>query len=129
MVSNCLNKITNLKDEYEKLQKQLIEDIEEFEVKKEEFEKYKQFEMDKIKKKKLNESKNNIHNNSININNNTKSNTINSKKDKEVIKLLKGQVKDLENVIKLKDDELKIYGKYIDGYLIIFNILKVIKIF
>lgn len=105
------NKITNLKDEYEKLQKQLIEDIEEFEVKKEEFEKYKQYEMDKIKKKKLNESKSNIHNNSININNNPKPNTLNSKKDKEVIKLLKGQVKDLENVIKLKDDELKIYGK------------------
>ena len=95
------NKLINLKNEYEKLQKQLVENIKEFENKKEEFEKYKQNEMDKIKKKKIFETKNNVSNNRL----------MKSKNDKDVIKLLKGQIKDLENIIKLKDDELKIYNK------------------
>ena len=101
------NKIINLKNEYEKLQQQLINNIEEFELKKEEFEKYKQSEMDKIKMKKINEKKNN--NTNINIKNNKL--LLNTKNDKDIIKLLKGQIKDLENIIKLKDDELKIYSK------------------
>jgi hypothetical protein len=36
---------------------------------------------------------------------------VNSKTDKDVIKILKGQIKDLENLIKLKDDEIKMYNK------------------
>ena len=100
------NKIMKLKNDYEKLQKQLIEDIEEFQRKKEQFEKYKQNEMERLKKKKIYEIKNNF-----NINNNINNNKVlfNSKNDKEVIKLLKNQIKDLENIVKLKDCELRIY--------------------
>ena len=46
------NKITALKYEYEKLQKQLLNDIEDFNNKKNEFEKYKIAELEKIKRKK-----------------------------------------------------------------------------
>ena len=102
------NRIMNLKNEYEKLQKELFKDVEEFEIKKENFEKYKKDEMEKIKKKKIYETKNN-YNTNINFNNNKL--FINSKNDKEVIQLLKRQIQDLENIIKLKDDELKIHIK------------------
>ena len=95
------NRIIDLKNEYQKLQKQLIEDIEQFELKKDKFEKYKQNEMDKIKRKKIFNANNNINNKIL----------LNSKNDKDIIKLLKGQIKDLENVIKLKDDEIKMYTK------------------
>ena len=100
------DKIMKLKNEYEQLQKELFKDIEEFETKKDNFEKFKQNEIEKIKKKKIYESKNNFNTN-INFNNNKL--FINTKNDKEVIKLLKRQIKDLENIIKLKDDELKTY--------------------
>ena len=100
------DKIMKLKNEYEQLQKELFKDIEEFEAKKDLFEKFKQNEIEKIKKKKIYEAKNNFNTN-INFNNNKL--FINTKNDKEVIKLLKRQIKDLENIIKLKDDELKIY--------------------
>jgi len=100
------NKIMNLKNDYEKLQKQLIEDIEEFQRKKEQFEQYKQNETERLKKKKIYEIKNNF-----NINNNINNNKVlfNTKNDKEIIKLLKNQIKDLENVVKLKDCELRLY--------------------
>ena len=72
------NKITALKFEYEKLQKQLLNDIEDLNIKKEEFEKYKITEIEKIKRKKnmiSNENNSNKNANiNFNINNHTKSN-------------------------------------------------------
>jgi len=107
------NKVTFLKNEYEKLSEKLMNDIEEFNIKKEEFEKYKQSEMENIKNKKmlLNQlpSMTSESNNKIisSLKNQNQTLLQNSKKDKETIKSLKLKIFDLENIIKQKDNEIK----------------------
>ena len=107
------NKVTFLKNEYEKLSKKLMNDIEEFNIKKEEFEKYKESEIENIKNKKIlfnqhpsmiSESNNKII---ISLKNQNQTLLQNSKKDKETIKSLKLKIFDLENIIKQKDNEIK----------------------
>ena len=94
------NKINKLKEEYEKLQNKLIEDIQQFNDKKEEFEIYRQNEINKIKqdKKKYIAEHRNINDIKLNYRNMV----ISSKKDKEIIKNLKSQISDLKNLIKSK---------------------------
>ena len=104
------NKITLLKNEYEKLSKQLMKDIEDFRNKKEEFEKYKQNEIEQLKYKK-NIAMNQpffTDNNKLIISLKAQNQTLiqNSKKDKETIKSLKMKIVDLENIIKHKDNEI-----------------------
>ena len=107
------NKITLLKNEYEILSKKLMKDIEEFNNKKEEFEKYKQNEIESIKSKKiipLNQSLNLDNNsNKVIMSLKAQNQTLiqNNKKDKETIKSLKMKIIDLENTIKQKDNEIK----------------------
>ena len=107
------NKVTFLKNEYEKLSEKLMKDIEEFNIKKEEFEKYKQSEIENIKNKKISlnqhppiisESNNKII---MSLKNQNQTLLQNSKKDKETIKSLTMKIFDLENIIKQKDDEIK----------------------
>ena len=106
------NKITLLKNEYEKLSEKLKNDIEEFNIKKEEFEKYRQSESEIIKNKK-NISVNqpfgyeNTNKIIISLKNQNQNLIQNSKKDKETIKELKLKIFDLENIIKQKDNEIK----------------------
>ena len=105
-------KITSLKNEYEKLSKKLMQDIEEFNKKKEEFEKKRHAENEVTKNKKINSA-----NLSINLDNNNKiimslkmqnqALIQNSKNDKETIKSLKLRISELENIIKQKDNEIK----------------------
>ena len=106
------NKIILLKNEYEKLSKKLTDDIIDFNRKKEEFEKYKQSEIETIKNKKINSSNLNINYENYNkiINDLKGQNQLliqNSKNDKEIIKQLKIKINDLENIIKQKDNEKK----------------------
>jgi hypothetical protein len=107
------NKITILKNEYEKLSKQLMKDIEDFKNKKEEFEKYKQNEIEQLKNKKYigNIQTSLTDNNKIIMNLKAQNQTLlqNSKKDKETIKSLKMKIVDLENIIKQKDNEIQKY--------------------
>ena len=107
------NKVTFLKNEYEKLSEKLMNDIEEFNIKKEEFEKYKQSEIENIKNKKMSlnqhppmisESNNKII---MSLKNQNQILLQNSKKDKETIKSLTLKIFDLENIIKQKDNEIK----------------------
>ena len=107
------NKVTFLKNEYEKLSEKLMNDIEEFNIKKEEFEKYKQSEIENIKNKKISlnqhpsmisESNNKII---MSLKNQNQTLLQNNKKDKETIKSLTMKIFDLENIIKQKDDEIK----------------------
>ena len=111
------NKITALKFEYEKLQKQLLNDIEDLNIKKEEFEKYKITEIEKIKRKKNMISNENNSNKNANINFNIKNQNLllESKRDKEIIKILRGQISSLENILRLKEDEIKLNSYMRDG--------------
>ena len=105
-------KITSLKNEYEKLSKKLMQDIEEFNKKKEEFEKKRHAENEVTKNRKINSA-----NLSINLDNHNKiimslkmqnqALIQNSKNDKETIKSLKLRISELENIIKQKDNEIK----------------------
>lgn len=94
------NKIQKLKEEYEKLQSKLIEDIQEFNDKKEEFEKYRQNEMNKIKQDKIKYTTGNRNINDIKLNYHNM--VLCSEKDKEIIKNLKNQINELKNIIKAK---------------------------
>jgi len=94
------NKIKKLKEEYEKLQTKLIEDIQEFNDKKEEFEKYRQNEMNKIIQDKIKYSTGNRDFNDIKLNYHNM--ILCSEKDKEIIKNLKNQISELKSLIKSK---------------------------
>ena len=99
------NKISKLKLEYEKIQNKLLNDVKQFTIKKEEFEKYRQEELNKIKserKKILSENK--IINN-IKFQNQSYAMTI--KKDKETIENLKKQILDYQFIFKQKENESK----------------------
>ena len=106
------NKINDLKLEYEKLQTKLIEDIDDFVKKKEEFEKFKQNEINNINK----ERKNMLLDNKfiLNIKNQNKSLELEIKKNEETISQLKMQINDLQLIIKNKDIEIKNLQKIIN---------------
>ena len=104
------NKITLLKNEYEKLSKKLLNDIEEFNKKKEEFEKYRQAEIEIIKNKKMISVNQNFENNNkliLSLKSQNQALIQNSKNDKETIIALKIKINDLENIIKQKDNEIR----------------------
>ena len=102
------NKVTLLKEEYEKLQAKLIKDIREFNMKKEIQKKNYKGENDKFKVISQIETKLIMsitqHNQSLILNNNKKS---------ETIELLKQRIYELENIIKSKNnyDNSKNYTK------------------
>ena len=106
------NKVNELKLEYEKLQKKLFNDIDDFLKKKEEFEKFKQNEINNINK----ERKNMLIDNKwiINIKNQNKSLELEIKKNEETISQLKMQINDLQLIIKNKDNEIKNLQKIIN---------------
>ena len=112
------DKIIKIKNEYEKLHEKLIKDIDNFNIKKDEFEKYKLEELNKINEEKKNiDSYSNIitnlklENQSLNISN---------KKDKEMINHLKDYINQLKLLIKKKDEEIKLLSKNnnINNYII-----------
>ena len=82
------NKINLLKLEYEKLQQQLNKDIEQFKKEKEDFEKYKISELDKIQKEK------------------NQYQVLNQKNKKDQIKKLNVRITELVKLVKEKDKEL-----------------------
>ena len=92
------DKINKLKLEYEKLQSKLITDIQQFNEKKTEFEKYRQAEINKIKTNKK-KSENKLLSDLKNQNQNLQ---IQAQKDKETIKNLRMQINDLQNLVKIK---------------------------
>ena len=67
-------KVKQIKTEYEKLQRQLTEDMIDFKLKKKEFEKYKEEELNKIKNMQKKQKTSNMHNSSLNILNLTNNN-------------------------------------------------------
>ena len=98
-------KIIKLKSEYEKIQTKLMNDVQQFNYKKAEFEKYRNEELNKIKieKKKLI-----IENKTINnIKFQNQSYAMIIKKDKETIENLKKQILDLQFLLKQKETENK----------------------
>ena len=99
------NKIFKLKSEYEKIQNKLMNDVKQFNLKKNEFEKYKKEELNKIKmeKKKIMSENKNINN--IKFQNQSYAMMI--KKDKETIENLKKQVLDYQFLLKQKESESK----------------------
>ena len=100
-------KVTEIKNEYQKLSQKLLKDIEEFNSKKEKFEKNKN-----IMNNPLLFSENKIISNLKNQNQTLI--TVN-KKDKETIKTLKNQISSLQNIIKQKDEEIKIFKNIINN--------------
>ena len=103
------NKVIKIKKEYEKLHEELMEDIKNFNKRKEEFEKYKIEEINKIKEGKKNIDLQNkiitkvkIENQSLNITN---------KNDKETINHLREYINQLKSIIKKKDEEIKLLSK------------------
>ena len=100
------DKIIKLKQEYEKLHEKLISDIESFNEKKEQFEKYRIEELNKIKEEKKNISiQSNIF---TNLKLENQSLNISNKNDKEVINNLRNYITQLKSIIKKKDEEIKI---------------------
>ena len=97
------SKIYKLKGEYEKIQTKLMSDVQQFNTRKEEFEKYKNEELKKIKeeKKKIIAENRNINN--IKFQNQSYSMII--KKNKEIIDNLKKQISDYQFLIKKFEDE------------------------
>ena len=98
-------KIIKLKLEYEKIQTKLMNDVQQFNYKKAEFEKYRNEELNKIKieKKKLIIENKNINN--IKFQNQSFSMII--KKDKETIENLKKQILEYQHLLKQKEKEDK----------------------
>jgi hypothetical protein len=98
-------KIIKLKSEYEKIQAKLKNDVEQFNIKKAEFEKYRDEEMNKIRieKKKLMAENKAINN--VKFQNQSYAMMI--KKDKETIEHLKKQIEDYQQLLKQKETENK----------------------
>lgn len=94
------NKVTLLKEEYEKLQTKLLKDIKDFNIKKNIYQKSNKGELDKFKGVSQTETKLIMsitqHNQSLIVSNNKK---------KEIIKLLKSRIYELENIIKVKNND------------------------
>ena len=94
------NKVTLLKEEYEKLQTKLLKDIKDFNIKKNIYQKNNKGDFDKFKGVSQTETKLIMsitqHNQSLIVSNNKK---------KEIIKLLKSRISELENIIKVKNND------------------------
>ena len=120
------NKVNELKIEYEKLQAQLFKDIDDFVKKKEEFEKFKQNEINNINK----ERKNMLLDNKfiLNVKNQSKLLELEVKKNEETIVQLKIQISELQLIIKNKDNEIKNLQKIINENNLNKNISSVKKI-
>jgi structural maintenance of chromosome 2 len=105
------NKVNEVKNKYEKLQDKLFNDIDDFVKKKEEFEKFKQNEINNINK----ERKNMLLENKdiLNVKNQNKSLELEIKKNEEIIVKLKMQIKELQILVKNKDYEIKNLQKII----------------
>ena len=99
-------KIFKLKNEYERLHSKLQDDISNLELKKKEFEIYKENEMKKIQKDKKNLAQEIKSLNNLKQQNQTL--TLASKKDKEQIENLKNQIAKIQNDYKLKENNNKI---------------------
>ena len=99
------DKVNKLKIEYEKLHEKLLKDIDNFNTKKEKFEKYRLDEINKIKedKKNLDIQAKLITN--IKMENQSLNNSI--KSDKEIIDNLRNYINQLKSIIKKKDEEIK----------------------
>jgi len=99
------DKVNKLKIEYEKLHEKLLKDIDNFNEKKEKFEKYRLDEINKIKedKKNLDIQAKLITN--IKMENQSLNNSI--KSDKEIIDNLRNYINQLKSIIKKKDEEIK----------------------
>ena len=99
------DKVNKLKIEYEKLHEKLLKDIDNFNEKKEKFEKYRMDEINKIKedKKNLDIQAKLITN--IKMENQSLNNSI--KSDKEIIDNLRNYINQLKSIIKKKDEEIK----------------------
>ena len=104
-----IEKVIKLKKEYEKLHEKLIQDIDNFNEKKEKFEKYRIEELNKIKEEKKNISSQTKLLSNIKIEN--QSLNISNKNDKETINNLKNYITQLKSIIKKKDEEIKILSQ------------------
>ena len=97
------NKICKLKIEYEKIQNKLLDDVHQFNLKKQEFEKYQKEELNKIKMEK---NKLLIESQRINkIKNQNESYAIILKKNKEIIENLKKQISNYQILFKQKQTQ------------------------
>ena len=97
------NKICKLKIEYEKIQNKLLDDVQQFNLKKQEFEKYQKEELNKIKMEK---NKLFIESQKINkIKNQNESYAIIIKKNKEIIENLKKQISNYQVLFKQKQTQ------------------------
>ena len=92
-------------NEYEKLHVKLMKDIEDLNIKKNNFEKYKEEEINKIKEEKERLLKERKELNSIKLEN--QSLNISQKNDKETINHLKNYISELKAIIQKKDNEMK----------------------
>ena len=103
------DKIYKLKTEYEKLHEKLLKDINNFNEKKEKFEKYRLDEINKLKEEKKNiELQSKII---TNIKMENQSLNLSNKNDKEIINNLKNYIHHLKSVIKKKDEEIKLLSQ------------------
>ena len=105
-------KVKDIRNEYEKLQKKLFENIDDFTKKKEEFEKYKQNEINNLNKERKNMLLDNKFIMNAKIQN--KSLELEVKKNEEIIVQLKNQINELHLIIKNKDNEIKNLQKIIN---------------
>ena len=105
-------KVKDIKNEYEKLQKKLFENIDDFTKKKEEFEKYKQNEINNLNKERKNMLLDNKFIMTTKMQN--KSLELEVKKNEEIIAQLKNQINELLLIIKNKDTEIKNLQKIIN---------------
>ena len=103
------DKIYKLRTEYEKLHEKLLKDINNFNEKKEKFEKYRLEEINKLKEEKKNiELKSKIFND---IKMENQSLNVSNKNDKEIINNLKNYINYLKSIIKKKDEEIKLLSQ------------------
>ena len=108
------DKVIKIKKEYEKLHEKLIKDIEEFDIKKMNFEKYKEEEFNKIKEEK---EKLLIERKELN---NIKSETQTKKNNEEMINQLKNYISELKIIINKQENELRLLSQNnkINNYII-----------
>ena len=96
------NKVSKIKLEYEKSMNKLNNDLYQFGQKRDEFEKYRKNEINKIK----NDKKNNFieSKNLKDIKNQNQALILKTKKDKEIIDNLKSKISELQSIIKQKEN-------------------------
>ena len=112
-------KVIKIKKEYEQLHEKLIKDIDNFNKRKDEFEKFRLVELNKINEEKKNlDLQSNIIINNLKLENHSL--IISNKKDKEMINHLREYINQLKSLIKKKDEEIKLLSKNsnINNYII-----------